>query len=125
MTRSKRYRTTAPRRGGHSPPTMLYCRYRDMRSRCNGRATTKPELYQHVESAWASFDEFRRWAIGAGFSKERCSLDRIDPAEGYTPDNCRWITIQEHRRKTLPQFQRGHDDARGPEPGGGYYDQPF
>lgn len=31
-----------------------------------------------------------------GRHKELLSIDRIDPMKGYSPDNCRWITVSEN-----------------------------
>lgn len=50
------------------------------------------------------FGAFHDWAIANGYKKEvlpnginKWTIDRIDNEEGYFPDNCRWITIQEQQ----------------------------
>lgn len=46
-----------------------------------------------------SFASFLMWAIENGYDENAnrtdCTLDRIDPFGGYTPDNCRWTSMTE------------------------------
>ena len=37
---------------------------------------------------------FREWALSNGY-KDGLTLDRIDVNKGYSPDNCRWVTMKE------------------------------
>lgn len=37
---------------------------------------------------------FKKWALTHGY-KEGLTIDRINVNKGYSPDNCRWITVQE------------------------------
>lgn len=101
----KRYRVTAPRRGrARGAETLLYKRWRDMRSRCFGRATRTPEAYEHVTLGFANFDEFRAFAIANGFSKSHNSPDRIDAAKGYVPGNVRFVPPRYNTCRALPQY---------------------
>lgn len=86
---------TTPRNGGCGKPTLLYKRYRDMRSRAHGRGTMHPEYYP-PGWPWKDFDEFRTWALKAGFSKERNSPHRPRSEEPYGPDNVIWVTFEEN-----------------------------
>lgn len=44
---------------------------------------------------WISdYHAFKNWALSNGY-QEHLTLDRIDPNKGYSPDNCRWVTIRE------------------------------
>lgn len=42
-----------------------------------------------------SFESFRDWAVNNGYdehaSSQQCTIDRINTALGYSPDNCRWV----------------------------------
>ena len=73
----------------------LYGSWRNVlaRTRGTGKAGNGANYWAGKEVAWATFEEFREWAIGAGYCKELCSLDRRNPLVGYTPRNCRWVTV--------------------------------
>lgn len=40
---------------------------------------------------------FEEWSYNNGYTDE-LTIDRIDSSQGYTPDNCRWITASENSR---------------------------
>lgn len=40
------------------------------------------------------FKSFYNWAIAHGY-KDNLTIDRTDNSKGYSPDNCRWITMKE------------------------------
>ena len=41
-----------------------------------------------------SFTAFYAWAVKNGYA-DNLTLDRIDNDKGYSPDNCRWVTLRE------------------------------
>jgi len=51
------------------------------------------------------FEAFRDWALANGYDPEApygvCTLDRKENDKGYSPENCRWISMKaqtENRR---------------------------
>ena len=55
-----------------------------------------------------SFEAFHDWAMANGYDENaprgQCTIDRIDNDKGYSPDNCRWVSMAvqntNKRRKT-------------------------
>lgn len=96
--------------------TLIYLRYRDMRSRAHGRGTKTPWVYP-LGWPWKSFTEWRVWALRAGFSKVNNSPDRINPDKPYGPDNVRWVPPDVNAARRRHACARMSDyAARGPEP---------
>lgn len=83
-----------------------------MRGRASGRlhVGNGARPWRGLAVGWSTFDEFRTWAITHGYSKRFCSLDRINPAKGYGPDNCRWLTVADNTR-----WQNYHHGAELPD----------
>ena len=74
-----------------------------MKQRCNNPKHTAARWYHakgiRVCDEWnRDFKAFQAWARENGYF-DKGSIDRIDPAQGYTPENCRWVTIEENRRR--------------------------
>lgn len=48
---------------------------------------------------WNEFIPFRDWAMNNGYS-DNLTIDRENPNEGYSPQNCRWVGMktQENNR---------------------------
>lgn len=77
----------------------IYKAFASMHTRC------KPSYHNHTSyydkgvrvcDEWCgkgAFDRFLKWALNNGYD-ESLSLDRIDVNGGYSPDNCRWITMK-------------------------------
>lgn len=49
-----------------------------------------------------SYETFKEWATSNGYNDE-LTIDRINNDKGYTPDNCRWVTmeVQNRNRRVL------------------------
>lgn len=82
--------------------TRLYNIWRGMKKRCSNPANTYYEAYGgrgiNVCEEWENdFAAFREWAIASGYSSS-LTLDRIDNDKGYSPGNCRWVTMKEQNR---------------------------
>ena len=49
------------------------------------------------EWSLTNYPAFKEWALASGY-QPGLTIDRKDPDGNYSPDNCRWITIQEQQR---------------------------
>ena len=58
---------------------------------------------------WRSFANFYRWAMSHGY-REDLLIDRIDNEKGYSPDNCRWVTlsVQNKNRRMTEAWRKSY-----------------
>lgn len=85
--------------------TRPYNIWRGMRQRCGLIAGGhKHDVERYAERGITVCDEWKnncdnfvRWAMVNGY-KEDLYIDRIDVDKGYSPDNCRWVTVTESNR---------------------------
>ena len=97
-----------------------YTLWRSMKKRC-AHPTGMNKCYENIfvcEEWEHDYPAFRDWAYSHGFKdtrdkkfSERLSIDRIDPSKGYSPDNCRFITVSENTRRA--NISRYHGNAEG------------
>lgn len=83
--------------------TRLYAIWSTMKQRTTNPNTVNYELYGgkgiSVCSDWEDFQVFRNWAMANGYA-DGLTIDRIDGAGNYCPDNCRWVSmmVQQNNR---------------------------
>jgi len=84
--------------------TRLYSIWTGIKGRCNNPNNQRYADYGGrgiaVCEEWENnFEAFREWAYKNGFkdnaNSTECTIDRKDNDKGYSPDNCRWITLKE------------------------------
>ena len=90
----------------------LYAIWDSMRQRCNNPNCHAYHNYGgrgiSICDEWSDYAAFRRWAYESGYSelaaRGKCTLDRMNVNEGYSPDNCRWVDMKaqsQNRRDSI------------------------
>lgn len=92
----------------HSSNNKLIKIWYGMKSRCYNPKNKDYRLYGAKGIAlcdeWLIYENFADWSLSHGYV-EGLSIDRVDPKQGYNPQNCEWVTMSENskrRVKTTP-----------------------
>ena len=103
---------------GHSG-TRLHRIWKNMKSRCYNPRVKSYKDYgakgvRLCEEWKDSFSAFYSWAMSHGYQDE-LTIDRINPAGNYEPNNCRWATRAEqskNKRANKKEVGEGASDTR-------------
>lgn len=94
--------TFAKKHGGTGSRT--YSSWAAMRSRCLVKSSGNYHKYGAkgvtICDRWK--ESFENFLEDMGKRPEGTSLDRTDCSKGYSPDNCRWATIEEQNQNRSP-----------------------
>lgn len=85
--------------------TRIYHIWIRMKDRCNNPKTKDYQYYGakgiKVCDEWSNnFLSFYNWSIENNYN-DTLTIDRIDGSKGYSPDNCRWISIRAQQRNRI------------------------
>lgn len=99
----------------HGFGTRLYAIWNSMRQRCNNPNNSAYKNYGArgitICKEWNDFSVFEQWAYSNGYDQSakrgECTLDRIDVNLGYSPSNCRWVTMkrQSSNKRNTPYYE--------------------
>ena len=98
--------------------TTLYRIWDNMHSRCyrksyagyhryGGRGITVCDEWLH------NYVAFKTWAMKHGY-RDGLQIDRIDNNKGYSPDNCRFVTVSQQNRNRRDNIIIEFGGFRGP-----------
>lgn len=96
--------------------TRLYKIWAKMKYRCYNANYHEYKYYGGkgivVCDEWKdSFENFKEWAFKNGYT-EKLTIDRIDHEGDYTPNNCKWATVNEQANNKSNNVYLTHNGKR-------------
>jgi hypothetical protein len=91
---------------GRDSKTHLYSVWKSMRQRCSdGGNKYYAGKGVRVCPEWLDFWAFKDWAFTNGYLVG-LSIERKNTSEGYSPENCEWVTRGENSRRAISRTAR-------------------
>lgn len=108
----KTTRTWTTRRGKRRVVRLYGC-WRNLlaRTRGTGKSGNGENYWVGKPVEWLTFEEFHNWSVISGYSREKCSLDRWEEDDGYTRDNCQWMTVAQNSARAWQSMMRRRQHA--------------
>lgn len=82
--------------------TRLYNIWNSIKQRCYDKNSKAYPSYGArgvtMCEEWRNFQVFYDWAMSHGYD-DALTIDRVNNAKVYHPDNCEWVTLQENIRR--------------------------
>ena len=92
--------------------TRLYGIYRNMIERCTNPKNISYKNYGargitlcNIWLGKGGYERFKTWALSHGY-REDLTIERKNVNDGYSPDNCTWITLEEqsHNKRNSAMY---------------------
>lgn len=104
--------------------TRLYRIWANINTRCCNPHFAEFKHYggKGIKNEFESYAQFKEWAYANGYREqppgtppgEKLSIDRVDTGKGYSPENCRWISLSENSsRRNRDYWSKRHGDPNG------------
>lgn len=82
--------------------TRLYNIWSGIKQRCYDKNHKAYPFYGAkgvvICDEWKDFQSFYDWSMSSGYD-DTLTIDRINNAAMYSPENCEWVTLQENIRR--------------------------
>lgn len=94
----------------------IYVIWTSMKARCSSPKIHNYKSYGgrgiSVCNEWRdNYVAFRDWAMANGYANN-LTIDRIDSAGNYTPDNCQWLTNSDNAKKAYKERRVKNEQHR-------------
>lgn len=91
-----RTRSRQAKQSARPGPACVFRAWKRMFYTRNRLMKESPGVVATICPAWHDFLKFRDWSLNNGFSSDhRVFFCRINTSAGFSPDNCRWVVVDQ------------------------------